>query len=85
MESTLRGEIDTCLDVIRQHLMCVGDVTPYLMYKEGEQAAVADYDSPHRCVKMNGDSPRDARVVDWAEEHFAFAKGMNAPAFGSRS
>ncbi|KAG2031721.1 hypothetical protein BDR03DRAFT_972024 [Suillus americanus] len=61
-----RIHVDHCIEMLRQNLMCRGDVT-MLTYDwvEGVQDPFPNFNTPHRCRNFE-------KVLNWADEHHVF-------------
>lgn len=58
----VREHVDHCIEALRLSLMCIGDVTPYLIRKPAENdRGIADFSSHHKCRKFD-------KLVDFWEE-----------------
>ncbi|KAF8244399.1 hypothetical protein K440DRAFT_558936, partial [Wilcoxina mikolae CBS 423.85] len=55
--------IDHCVDILRQFLMCTGDVGLITYHKlEGRKNPMPDFSTMHKCRKFDD-------IVNWVEEH----------------
>ncbi|KAJ5885559.1 hypothetical protein N7495_010069 [Penicillium taxi] len=63
-ESTLRKHVDHCIDILRQNLMCTGDVGIVTHNWVEEYGIYPDFSTQHKCRKFE-------KIVSWAEEHAA--------------
>ncbi|KAJ5202485.1 hypothetical protein N7449_004564 [Penicillium cf. viridicatum] len=63
-EPTLRKHVDHCIDMLRQYLMCVGDVGIVTMNWVEKFGIYPDFSTQHKCRKFN-------KIVEWADEHAA--------------
>ncbi|KAK2877173.1 hypothetical protein FQN49_001367 [Arthroderma sp. PD_2] len=66
-----RQRVDSCIDRLRERLMCNGDMTPVLVTKERDKFSGwrADFNTHHRCrdfTKLNGWAAAHG-VEDWAK------------------
>jgi hypothetical protein len=66
-ESFWRTHLDHCIEMLRQNIMCHGDVT-MLTYDwvEGVKDPFPNFNIPHRCRNFE-------KVLNWVDEHRVFA------------
>ncbi|KAK3933544.1 hypothetical protein QBC46DRAFT_275559, partial [Diplogelasinospora grovesii] len=60
----VRAHIDHCIEALRRFIMCVGDVTPYLIKVNPNRLSGEDPDfrTLHKCRKYD-------KLVDWIKEN----------------
>ncbi|KAJ5394014.1 uncharacterized protein N7487_011655 [Penicillium crustosum] len=63
-EPTLRKHVDHCIDMLRQYLMCAGDVGIVTMNWVEKFGIYPDFSTQHKCRKFD-------KIVEWADEHAA--------------
>ncbi|KAG1895122.1 uncharacterized protein F5891DRAFT_1281289 [Suillus fuscotomentosus] len=63
-----RIHLDHCIEILRQNIMCRGDVT-ILTYDwvEGVEDPFPNFNTPHRCRNFEFE-----KVVNWVDEHCVF-------------
>jgi hypothetical protein len=63
-----RIHLDHCIEMIRQNLMCRGDVT-MLTYDwvKGVEGPLPNFNTPHRCRNLE-------KILDWVDEHHPIAR-----------
>ncbi|KAJ6149819.1 Protein of unknown function DUF3328 [Penicillium samsonianum] len=59
-----RIHVDHCIETLRIHLMCAGDVTPVLVRLDESKplGAEADFSTHHKCRRFN-------KLTEWMEMH----------------
>jgi hypothetical protein len=60
----VRHHVDHCIDALRRFIMCVGDVTPYLIKVNPNRLSGEDpdFETLHKCRKYD-------KLVDWIKDN----------------
>jgi hypothetical protein len=62
----IRNKVDHCIDMLRQALLCYGDmgIITANWAEDGSGHVVPDYSTEHKCPKFN-------KIVEWADRNAA--------------